>query len=79
KLLIQFSASLSLQLDITIERILADRDTEFQLQASTDDFRRGVDGKLFPDESLNVCKPAARSAAVENRSHICISVNTIWM
>ncbi|XYX40231.1 hypothetical protein WKI72_22175 [Candidatus Erwinia dacicola] len=29
KLLIQFSASLSLQLDIAIERILADRDTEF--------------------------------------------------
>ncbi len=24
-------------------------------------------------------KPAARSAAVENRSHICISVNTVWM
>ncbi len=54
KLLIQFSASLSLQLDIAIERILADRDTEFQLQASTDDFRRGVDGKLLPDEGLNV-------------------------
>lgn len=23
--------------------------------------------------------PAAQSAAVKNRSHICISVNTIWM
>lgn len=24
-------------------------------------------------------KPAARSAAVENPSHVCISINTVWM
>ncbi|NJD85112.1 hypothetical protein EWM60_05180, partial [Candidatus Erwinia dacicola] len=54
KLLIQLSASLSLLLDIAIKRILADKDIEFQLQAATDDFRRGMGGKLLPDEVLNV-------------------------
>ncbi|OFC63854.1 hypothetical protein BBW68_03570 [Candidatus Erwinia dacicola] len=54
KLLIQLSASLSLLLDIAIKRILADKDIEFQLQAATDVFRRGMGGKLLPDEVLNV-------------------------
>ncbi|NJD85331.1 hypothetical protein EWM60_07770 [Candidatus Erwinia dacicola] len=52
--MIQLSASLSLLLDIAIKRILADKDIEFQLQAATDDFRRGMGGKLLPDEVLNV-------------------------
>ncbi|NJD86000.1 hypothetical protein EWM60_15310 [Candidatus Erwinia dacicola] len=53
-MLIQLSASLSLLLDIAIKRILADKDIEFQLQAATDVFRRGMGGKLLPDEVLNV-------------------------